>query len=147
MAAATPFPPPNDQQLILQQNNHPPPALPSNNQQPSSHPMNTPPEQQPNMYSNASSNNASGTSSQQHSRPGSGRRSISTSQPLSGQLPPASNGNTATGPAPVPLQHQQPHGQPPGIPIGPNMPPFDASRSPPSNKSEFAEKVKSSELF
>jgi hypothetical protein len=65
---------------------------------------------------------------------------MSVSQPLSGQLPTPSNGNSAApaGPTPVPLQQQQqqPHGQPPGIPIGPNMPPFDASRSPPSNKSK-----------
>ncbi|KAI5837346.1 hypothetical protein DFP73DRAFT_487499 [Morchella snyderi] len=87
---------------------------------------------------NRDGNASAGPNSQQHFRPGSGRRSMSVSQPLSGQLPTSSNGNSAAapaGPTPVPLQQQQqPHGQPPGIPIGPNMPPFDASRSPPSNK-------------
>ncbi|KAG0634786.1 hypothetical protein HOY80DRAFT_894280 [Tuber brumale] len=83
------------------------------------------------MY-NSGSSNPSGSNSQGHSRPGSGRRSISASQPLSGQLPSTQNGNAAAGTAPTPVP--QSHSQPPGIPIGPNMPTFDASRSPPSSK-------------
>ncbi|PUU74903.1 hypothetical protein B9Z19DRAFT_997096 [Tuber borchii] len=85
------------------------------------------------MY-NSGSSNPSGSNSQGHSRPGSGRRSISASQPLSGQLPPIQNGNAVAGATPTPVPQSQSHSQPPGIPIGPNMPAFDASRSPPSSK-------------
>jgi len=90
------------------------------------------------MY-NSGSSNPSGSNSQGHSRPGSGRRSNSASQPLSGQLPPIQNGNAVTGAAPTPVPQSQSHAQPPGIPIGPNMPAFDASRSPPSSKSTVPE--------
>ncbi|KAL7272101.1 hypothetical protein RUND412_005111 [Rhizina undulata] len=76
---------------------------------------------------------SSNSQQQQLPRPTSGRRNVPATQPLSGQLPPLQNGNsTNVMPTPIPPQ-QQPHGQPPGIPMGPGVP-FDASRSPPGSK-------------
>jgi hypothetical protein len=67
-----------------------------------------------------------------HSRSNSAaRRSIPVAQ---GQTPSTLNGNSTSNAMPTAMPSKQ---QPPGIPMGPGVPPFDSSRSPPGSKSKF----------
>ncbi|KAI5813784.1 hypothetical protein BZA77DRAFT_334706 [Pyronema omphalodes] len=67
----------------------------------------------------------------QHSRSSSARRSQTAPQ---SQLSTALNGNITSNPMPSPVPTKQATPQPPGIPVGPGAPPFDAPRSPPGSK-------------
>ncbi|KAI5806210.1 hypothetical protein EDC01DRAFT_138532 [Geopyxis carbonaria] len=67
------------------------------------------------------------------SRPSNGRRSISATQPLSGQLSAQANGTTNGNTMPTPVPPKQPQG-PSNSAAGPGLPAFETGRSPPGSK-------------